>query len=82
MLLGGRHVDHIIVLGRRHLGCLPPTAGWYSQYDKLDMYSFARFLKAAVRRFGKICLMHDSTPHSTMQGSSRQGRESYKVGII
>ena len=48
--------DGVVPVGRRCLGCLPPTAGGYSQYDKLDMHAFARLLKAAVRRFGKICL--------------------------
>ena len=54
--------DGVVSVGRRHLGCLPPTAGGCSQYDKLDMHAFARFLKAAVRRFGKICLMPDNAP--------------------
>ena len=29
----------------------------FRQYDRFDMHAFARFLRAAVRKFGKICMM-------------------------
>ena len=34
----------------------------FRQYDKFDMYAFAKFLKAAVRKFGKICIILDRAP--------------------
>lgn len=34
----------------------------FRQYDKFDKHAFAKFIKVAVRKFGKICLMRDNTP--------------------
>ena len=34
----------------------------FRQYDRFDMHAFARFLKVAVRKFGKICLILDNAP--------------------
>ena len=34
----------------------------FRQYDRFDMHAFARFLKAAVRRFGRICIILDRAP--------------------
>ena len=34
----------------------------FRQYDRFGMHAFARFLKAAVCRFGKICLILDNAP--------------------
>ena len=34
----------------------------FRQYDRFDMHAFARFLKAAVRKFGRICLILDNAP--------------------
>ena len=34
----------------------------FRQYDKFDMHAFAKFIKAAVRKFGKICLILDNAP--------------------
>ena len=34
----------------------------FRQYDRFDMYAFARFLKAVVRKFGKICMILDNAP--------------------
>ena len=34
----------------------------FRQYDKFDKHAFAKFLKAAVRKFGKICLIVDNAP--------------------
>ena len=34
----------------------------FRQYDKFDMHAFAKFLKAAVRKFGKICIILDKAP--------------------
>ena len=34
----------------------------FRQYDKFDMHAFAKFIKAAVRKFGRICLILDNAP--------------------
>ncbi len=34
----------------------------FRQYDKFDMHAFAKFLKAAVRKFEKICIILDKAP--------------------
>ena len=34
----------------------------FRQYDKFDMHAFAKFIRAAVRKFGKICLILDKAP--------------------
>ena len=34
----------------------------FRQHDRFDMHAFARFLRAAVRKFGKICLIVDNAP--------------------
>ena len=34
----------------------------FRQYDKFDMHVFARFLRAAVHKFGKICMILDKAP--------------------
>ena len=34
----------------------------FRQYDRFEMHAFAKFLKAAVRKFGKICLIVDNAP--------------------
>ena len=34
----------------------------FRQYDKFDMHAFAKFVKAVVRKFGKICLILDNVP--------------------
>ena len=34
----------------------------FRQYDKFDMHAFAKFLKTAVRKFVRICLILDNTP--------------------
>ena len=34
----------------------------FRQYDKFDMHAFARFLRTAVRKFGKICIILDKAP--------------------
>ena len=33
----------------------------FGQYDKFDMHAFAKFIKGAVRKFGRICLILDNT---------------------
>ena len=32
----------------------------FRQYNKFDMHAFAKFIKAAVRKFGKICMILDN----------------------
>ena len=34
----------------------------FRQYDRFDMHAFAKFLRAAVRKFGKICMILDRAP--------------------
>ena len=34
----------------------------FRQYDRFDMRAFAKFLKAAIRKFGRICLILDNSP--------------------
>ena len=34
----------------------------FRQYDKFDKHTFAKFLKVAVRKFEKICLIVDNAP--------------------
>ena len=34
----------------------------FRQYGKFDMHAFARFLKTAVYKFGKICMILDNAP--------------------
>ena len=34
----------------------------FRQYDRFEMHASARFIKAAVRKFGRICLILDSPP--------------------
>ena len=34
----------------------------FRQYDRFDKHSFAKFLKAAVRKFKKICMIVDKAP--------------------
>ena len=34
----------------------------FRQHDRFDMYTFARFPRAAVHRFGRICMTLDNAP--------------------
>ena len=34
----------------------------FRQYDRFDIHAFAKFLKAAVCKFGKICVILDNAP--------------------
>ena len=44
----------------------------FRQYDRFEMHAFARFPKAAVRKFGKICLIVDNVVNGTSMRSFLQ----------